>query len=316
MIPRSTLAIFLTTLVLGLTTADSKAADEYSPIVVGKNAPELDRYAADQLRAMLTRMFDLIPMTTLVGNPTTNQNIPKEAWPEITDQGIVIKAILHEGKPTLILGGGSPKATLWSVYELGHRFGIRYLLRGDIYPDKPTPLDFNNLNLVIEPNLPRRIWHLDYNSVAGPSSWPQADLERLLQQLAKKKFNHLQISIYPWQPFVHDEQQGVKKQTVTLWHDKQFPIPRDAPGRTAFGSAKIFENPDFAGKSSNEEMLEAGQTHLRGILAAAHRLGITVSLVISPLEISTEIAATSDTQLASAKIQAYLETYPNLDQLY
>ena len=317
MVHRYSLLIFNSAVLLLLGFSVSFANDN---ILVGENAPELDRYAAAQLQDMLARLSDDSSLEDgivfLIGNPETNPAIPKSSWPKVSEQGIVLKATSHNGKPALIVGGGSPAATLWSVYELGYRQGIRYMLREDIYPDKPTPLNFNNLDLVIEPNLSERIWHLDLKSPLGPSSWPLTDQKHLLLQLAKKKFNHLFISVYPWQPFVQYQSQGIQKKTATLWRGEQFPIPRDAPGRTAFGTAKKFDNPDFADKTSYTEKIQAGQTQLQGIIDTAHQYGLKVSLIISPLAFPPEFADLSHTQLANTKIKAYTNTYPNLDRLY
>ena len=35
----------------------------------------------------------------------------------------------------MILAGGSPVATMWAGYELVERYGVRYLLGGDVYPE-------------------------------------------------------------------------------------------------------------------------------------------------------------------------------------
>ena len=34
----------------------------------------------------------------------------------------------------IVIGGGSPVATLWAVYELVERWGVRYLIDRDVYP--------------------------------------------------------------------------------------------------------------------------------------------------------------------------------------
>ena len=47
----------------------------------------------------------------LVGSPTTNSAVAKalgsDAWPKLTDQGLALKHASLEGKPTLVVGGGT-----------------------------------------------------------------------------------------------------------------------------------------------------------------------------------------------------------------
>lgn len=337
----------------GLLLWSEASAAERFVVVVGEQAPELEHFAAEELSKQLTRLFGAeatiasdvdqagaIPV--LVGNPSTNSAVPSQEWPEVSEQGIVLKSVSLKGKPALIVGGGSPAATLWAVYELGYRSGIRYLLREDVYPDVPVALDVDSLNVVMEPELRTRTWRTINDFPIGPESWPLADHQRLLGQLAKLKFNRIMLSVYPWHPFVHYECRGVEKQTGTLWFGEEYAIPRDAPGRAAFGGNRIFENPDFAGKKTYQERLEAGEKHVGGIIAAANRLGLSVGISISPLEFPREFAkALPDAkesrglknlliapgaaqsfddpllkELVSAKIRAYMETYPHIDQLY
>jgi hypothetical protein len=160
--------------------------------------------------------------------------------------------------------------------------------------------------------------------------------------LAKLKFNHLLLSMYPWQPFVHYELNGIKKQTGMLWYGERYPIPRDAPGRTGLGGVDEFQNAEFAGATNYDQMLAAGTRLASGIVDEAHRLGMQVGVAISPLEFPREFAAILPgavvgpginrlvvtpgkdqriedptlSALVAAKIRAYLDTYPTIDALY
>ena len=48
------------------------------------------------------------------------------------------------------MGGGSSQATLWAVYELAERWGVRYLLDRDVLPAK-SKFTMPTLNVVMEP---------------------------------------------------------------------------------------------------------------------------------------------------------------------
>jgi len=325
-------------------------------IVVGADAPSLEQFAARELQSQFKRLFDAeitlgnsAPAASgnlvLVGSPTTNPALKASVgknFPKLSEQGIALKSFQNGQQSGIVVGGGSPVATLWAAYELGHRFGIRYLFRGDIYPGSKVALKLGGFDIVQEPTLKLRTWRTVNDFAIGPESWPLADHQKFLKQLAKMKFNRVMISVYPWQPFVHYEFGDVKKQTAMLWFGEKYPVDGDTPGRAAFGGAKHFENPDFAGKTTYSEMVAAGTEHLRGIIAASHELGMSVGISISPLEFPREFAAilpgakvatglknltvTPGAQqdphdktlsgLLKTKIRAYLDTYPEVDALY
>lgn len=334
----------------------ASAADTVS-IVVGPQAPALERLAADELARQLTEVFsDVTPSVVpapaqdarqivLIGSPATNPQLKAfvgDGWPKLSDQGLVIRTAAKAEPRALIVGGGSPVATLWAVYELGHRLGIRYLLRGDILPAEKRPLDLAGHDVVLEPQLRVRTWRTINDFAIGPEAWSTADLEQQLAQLAKMKFNDVMLAIWPWQPFVTYEFGGVKKQTATLWFGEEYPLDGETAGKKAFGGKTKFENPDFAGLNTPQEMAAAGIAHVRGIINAAHRLGMTVGIGISPLEFPREfqpvlpgsrvakgikdltIIPGADQgpedetlrSLAATQIRAFLETYPNIDSLH
>jgi hypothetical protein len=242
----------------------------------------------------------------------------------------------------LVVGGGSPVATLWAAYELGHHFGIRYLLHGDVLPVDPPALKIDGLDIVLEPTLRLRTWRTVNDFAIGPESWGLHEQKRFLKQLAKLKFNRILLAFYPWQPFVQYEFKGVKKQTALLWFGWHYRVDGDTPGRGAFHGAQYFENPDFAGKTTYDEKTRAGIGLARGIIDAAHELGMSVAVGISPLEFPREFAAVLPgaktlhglenllvgpgprqppddpllRDLVACQLRAYLTTYPSADALY
>jgi len=336
--------------------ADNATAASVS-IVFGHKAPEIERYAAQELAAQFRQLFKDVEVAVgtqpvadtthvvLLGSPTTNSHVDQAAgsdWPQMSDQGLVLRSLVMGGKPTLIVGGGSPSATLWSAYELGHRYGIRYLFRGDIVPLEKQPIDIGGHDVVMEPELRSRTWRTINDFAMGPESWGLQEHEKFLRQLAKMKFNRLMLSVYPWHPFVQYEFRGVAKQTSVLWWGNVYPVDGDTVGKKVFLGQKRFENPDFAGLSTPKEMTRAGIAHLRGLIAAAHKLGMSVGISISPLEFPREFQSVLPgsrvgrglrdltivpaaeqgprdevlRKLVATKIRAYLETYPTIDELY
>ncbi|MGE5190897.1 MAG: alpha-glucuronidase family glycosyl hydrolase [Deltaproteobacteria bacterium] len=324
-------------------------------VVIGAEAPAIERFAALELAGQFQRLFeaeveiaDRIPAEAerliLLGSPATNPAVKSlmREWPKLSNQGHVLRSVQTGKRRALLVGGGTPVATLWAVYELGHRFGIRYALFGDMLPAAKPELKLDGFDVLLEPALRVRTWRTINDFAIGPESWGLAEQEQVLRQLAKLKFNRVMLAVYPWQPFVDFEFKGVKKQTGVLWYGYQYPVDGDTAGRGAFHGAKVFENPDFSGKNSYSERVAAGTQLARGIITTAHQLGMSTALAFSPLEFPREFAValpgaktlkgledmtigpgaaqrTDDAtlmKLVKAQIRAYLTTYPEIDAVY
>jgi hypothetical protein len=341
---------------IALVQAMLPAAENRIDVVVGAGAPALEQLAARELAAQFQRLFaadvKIADKTqradarlVLIGSPATNPAVKAAVganWPKLSDQGHLLRSARVEGRDALVVGGGSPVATLWAAYELGHRFGVRYLLHGDVYPPGTVAMKLDGFDVVLEPNVRVRTWRTINDFAIGPESWGLAEHQRVLRQLAKLKFNRVMMAHYPWQPFVHYEFGGVKKQTGVLWYGWKYPIDADTAGRTAFRGAKEFTNPDFAGKETYEERTAAGVALVRGIIKTAGELGMSTGIAISPLEFPKEFAAVlpgaktlyglermtvgpgpkqppddaTIRDLAKTQLRAYVTTYPEVDVLY
>ncbi len=323
-------------------------------IVLDDQAPALEKLAAQELQAMIAKLSTAeITISSrppaqgktpviFLGSPQTNRIIGRRLkgfWPKVSDQGIVIRSLGQ--KQAVIIGGGSPRATLWAVYEFGYQQGIRYLLREDIYPD-PKPLKISGLDYVNEPEFRTRSWRTINDFAIGPESWSLAEHKQVLKQLAKQKFNQVMLAVYPWQPFVDYRFQGINKKTAMLWYGERFELPRGAPGRNALRGLSLFENPEFTGKTSYQEMTAAGIRYANGIITESQRLGMKVGILVSPLAFPKEFAPVLKgskaarglnqltmtpgagqqfddktlQDLVATKLRAYLKTYPTVDSLY
>lgn len=336
-----------------LFTARAMAAGPMVEVVIGPQSPALEKLAADELAGQFRELFDADVKVVekasdkkmgrvLIGSPSTNPAVKAALgpnWPQLSDQGHLLRS---HGDEVLVVGGGSPVATLWAVYELGQRHGMRYTVHGDKIPPVKPEFKLSGYDVVLEPQQRQRIWRTVNDFVIGPESWGLAEQQQMLRQLSKLKYNRVMLSLYPWQPFVHYEYRGVSKQTGTLFFGNTYRVDGDTPGRAAFGGEKYFTNPDFARAKSYEEMSAAGEKFLTGVIDSAHELGMHVGISISPLEFPKEFAAalpeapkphglnqlvigpgpkqTPDdpifTELVKTKIRAYLKTYPQIDHIY
>ncbi|MBM3457195.1 MAG: hypothetical protein FJX77_01480, partial [Armatimonadetes bacterium] len=328
-------------------------------LVLGPAAPPLERLAAQELAGQFRRLFGVqtrigtvLPPGTapliLLGSEKTNPALKTAlaGRSELTTAGRHYLVSTRLGRrPALVVGGAEPVGTLWAAYELGYHFGVRYLLYGDAYPTQKPQLKLDGIQKLFTPGSQRRAWLLPLDSPAGPGAWGPADLKRLVGQLARLKFNELQIRIRPDQPFLRYTHDGVASPAGSLWGDQTFPVGGDTGGRAVFGGATEFQNPALAGKGSPAERFPAGRALLTDVLATARSLGMKTTLELSPLEFPREFGTTlsraqplSATRLApgaagllhpgghgpdeaalrglaAAQIRSVPETYPGLDGL-
>src|SRR5205823_4651556 len=156
-----------------------------------------------------------------------------------SDQGIVLRRAEFQKRPALIVGGGSPRATLWAVYELAERWGVRYLADGDLLPIKQE-FRLPELNVVMEPLFRVRAHPTIQDFAASGESWGVADFRPLIDQLAKLKFSRLNIYAFGWQPFLDWECKGIRRRSAWLWYDYRYRITPDMVGRELFGNAMEF----------------------------------------------------------------------------
>jgi hypothetical protein len=317
--------------------------------VVGADAPKLEKFAAQELAAQFKLLFnagvevantlgDKGSNVILIGSPATNPAIKElvgATWPKLSDQGHLLKSVDAGSRKALVVGGGSPIATLWAVYELGHRFGLRSLLSGDVPPAKTPALKLDGFDVVLEPALQQRSWLVLGPGVIGGETWTLAEQQRLLGQLAKLKFNRVLLRFQAWQPFVDFECAGVQKTSAVLANGQRFSIDGDSGGRAAFRGANELTNTDLAGKSTYQERTAAGIAWARGILKSARDLGMTTAIGVPVFEFPKEFAkvlagskplpgheglaimpeefdGNGLKQLALAQIRAYLSTYPEV----
>ena len=324
-------------------------------IVVDEEAPELERFAAGELRSMLERLFQVDARIEagphegqaaliLVGSPSTNPALARVVgrnWPNLSHQGLVLRRI-QAVRPTLVVGGGSAAATLWAVYELVERLGVRYLHYRDVYPKKRPWKALPQMDCVMEPNMRIRCWRLINDLAHGPVSWSLEENRRFLRQIAKMKYNRVHMSLWPQQPNIHYSFRGMAKPPGVLFFGLRHPIDEDTIGRERFVGMKVFTNPELVGADSHEEVRRRATELVRAILKEARRLGMETGLSIQPFswpreflealpgsephrQLGNLIAGPGSNQsmddpllreMVATIVRAYVETYPKVDYLH
>ncbi|HUE72789.1 MAG TPA: hypothetical protein VMP01_18025 [Pirellulaceae bacterium] len=263
--------------VLSLAAASvASAAGPRVEIVIGEKAPALERRAAEELAGDLKRLYQAdvhlaaeAPANAanliLVGSPDTNGAIKSlgDRWPKLSEQGHVVRSVKVNDRPALLVGGGSPAATFWAAAELAHQWGIRAMLYGDVDPVAPPEFSIEDFDIVMEPRAKIRAWMMDFDSPIGPATWSLANQKKLLRQLARLKFNSLILNT------------SGKTPAAVLAAFDRIPVSGDTAGRSAFGGAKHFENPDLAAADSDAARQKAGEELIRGFEREASALGMS-----------------------------------------
>lgn len=338
-------------LLVSRTIAISAPSAPSVAVVAGPNASELEKFAAEELCRYLDILFEIkttpgkaIPASTqevfLVGNPKTNPLIKKEDFGRVSEQGIVLKSVKVGSRSGLIVGGGSPRATMWAVYDLVERWGVRYLLHGDSFPER-KPFTMQRLDAREEPTLTVRQWRVLNEHAMGPISWGIADYRPLLDQLAKLRFNRLLLYIWPSQPFLPLEYKGTRQTSGTLFFGNHFPITDDMIGRSLYGNEKEFWNPDLPLPGEPAKLTAAAVKHVQALIEYAHQRGfecvMPANLTEFPREFKTLLEHTHPVEmtgtptigpganadlddpvlmgLARSVLETTIKTYPGLDYI-
>jgi len=268
-------------------------------VVVRSDATDLEHFAAEELCSYINKLYgkNVQPSTQsddakMVFYVTTKAHIPGKAQislPNLTDQGIFIHPFWQNDEQGLVLTGGSPVAVLWAVYELVERWGVRYLIYQDVFPESPGQLTFPKSDIYLEPNMRIRTWRLVNDLAAGPISWTLKGNKHFLRQVAKMKYNRVLLSLWPAQPFVHYSFKGMEKPAPLFNFGEKYPIDNETVGHEYFKeyfekNKTEFINPDFIGADTQEELEKRATNLVHGIMAEAKNLGMETGIIIQPFE--------------------------------
>lgn len=211
------------------------------------------------------------------------------------------------------------------------------MLFGDLDPVAPPEFKLEEINITIEPSVRSRGWFFWNSYYSNDGAWSLAEYQRVIRQLAKLRFNQITINLSVDRPYLHLEFGGIKQSSGSLL--VPINVSGDTAGRKAFGGAKVFESPVFAGTKTYSDQHEAAKTHLRGIIDAAHEFGMTTQVLFSlehlPREFAPLLAKTKSggfdrsshvlldwgaltedkivTDIFKAHVRSLIDDYPNLD---
>ncbi len=275
-------------------------AETQIAIVSGKDAPAIEQTAAKELASLLERVCKATITTTtslpangdviVLGSPKTNpavREIAGDKWPKLSEQGHALKSFELANRKALLVGGGSPVATLWAAYEIGYQHGVRYMLFGDVDPAEPQALRLTGFDLTFEPTQSVRAFRVLDPLVTGTEFWSERDHLRLITQLSKLKFNVLIAAPYSWQPFEKYEFGGVAKTSATSNFGLPLTVAPTDAGRAVFKGAKVFSNPSLEA-DSDAERISKGIALLSSVFKAARDVGMQTQFEIRAFDVPAE----------------------------
>jgi hypothetical protein len=108
-----------------------------------------------------------------------------------------VRALGDASVPRVVIAGGDPAGTLYAVYAVAEKLGVRFYLSGDVIPDAPVALDPAALATAGRPLFSVRGLQPFHDFAEGPDWWNPDDYLAHVGQLAKLRMNFLGLHTYP-----------------------------------------------------------------------------------------------------------------------
>ena len=202
-------------------------------IVVGASAGEGAKYAAIELQKYLHALSGAdIGITPdgqstsqssqqtwiLIGGPDQNRLVKQAVdagltgFPGLKSDGFVLKTYHLGQRPVVVAGGNDDAATMYAVFELVNQLGVTFRLTGDILPAQRLSMEIPPLNVRMEPAIQQRGFLVEASHHPSITMLSYQDYVRLLDQMAKMKYNNLNIWWFAYSPFLSYSYKGEPKQ--------------------------------------------------------------------------------------------------------
>ncbi len=185
-------------------------------IVVGRQAPAVERYAAAELQRYLYQLSGTLlkiksDMTddqrpaVVIGQVQTNSLLRrlvgagqlKVSENDPGPQGYVLKRLAIDGRPVLAIAGSDAVGCLYGVYGLlEDHYGVGFYLGGDVLPEKSLSLRIPNVDERRRPAVAIRGFLPWTNFPQSATVYSWEDWRFILDQMAKMRMNFLHIHNY------------------------------------------------------------------------------------------------------------------------
>jgi len=293
-------------------------------LVVTADAPFLEDLAARELRRYLFLLTGCDrPIATsappvgpvvLVGRGACG---PAAAG--LAEQEILVRTVARDGRPALMIAGGSPAATQWAVYAFLEQMGCGFYLGGDALPAREEARIVGDLDLRRAPVFAVRGTLPWYNFLNGPTTWNPGDHRRFYDQLAKQGANFVGFHSYDWEPWAAylrgftGVEMGEVLATSGANHHRDLwgPVPT-ATADYAFGTDRLFEQGLFGaacafGYATYAEGVRQQQAMLSEALGYARTRGLRTCL---GFEVAGDPDDEENIRILRARLEQLAHTYP------
>jgi hypothetical protein len=170
------------------------------------------------------------------------------------------------------------------VYELLERWGARFILSGDLLPEKPEPLRLSGLDERIKPAYPIRAMRPMANVPEGSAPWGLSDFTDFIDRMARMKFNAFGFIVLESSPWLDYEFRGLKRPAGDIFYGYRIPINDNFVGRELLPGQNEFYNPILAKARDDEERKRLGIELVRAIIRHCKSRGLMSILMFTLLE--------------------------------
>jgi hypothetical protein len=189
----------LAALALGVTGAPGAGAPDPRPwtIEVRPNADALERFAARELQRYVYLCTGRLLAVGVSEGGLAGPGFLVAADGSLAGQDYRIMSEAAGGRQLVSVAGGGGVGTLYGVYRLAERMGVRFYLHGDVIPDRPIPLAFPPFAEEGHPLFSVRGLQPFHDFAEGPDWWGADDYLAVMGQLAKLRMNFIGLHTYP-----------------------------------------------------------------------------------------------------------------------
>jgi hypothetical protein len=273
-------------------------------VVVAPDAHPLERYAAEEMRAYLSRLTTQpvalgdgegtrIAIGTL-GATRAFEGFEPALPAALREQETLVRSGTLGGSPCVAVTGGSAEATLWAAYALLEHLGVIFEFSGEIVPAPRESLDLTGLDLRAEPSIRERGLRLHLNFPMDQSAYSLDEFRAWVDRVARLKLNYLEFHFYSAHPWFRFEYRGVKTVHGTFFvgsPEGVYRLPPDMIGRDKVRNREVFFPPEMEGLSQGEELYARTEARMGAVMDHAHARGIRVCVSFEPLGPPGDIAA-------------------------
>ena len=343
-----TALILSLTILLSATTAlssckqNNKGEVSVKSIVIGVNATEMEKYAAQELQRYFYQMSDeVLPIITdeqaqsqtqskeayIIGKKETNKRVSQYITDEnngLGAQGYTLKTFADGGNTAMIISAIDDEGCLYGVYGLlDDYYGMGFYFSGDVFPGEKSPIEMKTLNESKTPNQYIRGILPWTNFPQSATSYSLNDWLFIIDQLAKMRMNFLNIHNYNEEMMFSFEYNGIEPRTYMAtanighaWNMEGYDV-----NNHKFGASALFDDYDFGADCALHNFgLETHDANMKAlsefklVIDYAHKRGVKICLGMD-IDTGAERYGTdmNDDAFIEARTDALMELYPDLD---